>query len=156
MVEYANEHLKIFIQEKDLEDSILKTIPVPSNLQEVRQMDEFMAQLLKENRPKILLQHDVIYEKIQRKNMDVMGPLCKQLWENLETANKEQESSVSISNLIKFVTQSIIHVGQTNIDQSYHRCLSTLDCVMKSNIQAKSKKIKTFLAESFVNRYQKQ
>ena len=156
MAEYANEHLKIFIQEKDLKDSILKTIPVPSNLQEVRQMDEFMAQLLKENRQKILLHHDVIYEKIQRKNMDVMGPLYKQLWESLETANKEQESSVSISNLIKFVTQSIIHVGRTNIDQSYHRCLSTLDVVMKSTIQAKSKKIKTFLAKSFVSRYQKQ
>ena len=87
MAEYANEHLKIFIQEKDLKESILKTIPVPSNLQEVRQMDEFMAQLLKEKRQKILPQQDAINEKVQRKNMDVMGPLCK-LWESLETANK--------------------------------------------------------------------
>ena len=65
-------------------------------------MDEFMAQLLKEKRQKILLQQDAIYEKVQRKNMDVMGPLCK-LWQNLETADKEQDSSVSINNLIKFV-----------------------------------------------------
>ena len=137
MAEYANEHLKIFIQEKDLEDSILKTIPVPSNLQEVRQMDEIMAQLLKEKRQKILLQQDPIYEKVQRKNMYVMGPLCK-LWESLETANKEQDSSVSINDLIKFVTQSIILVGQTNIALSYHRRLFALDGVMKSTIKAKS------------------
>ena len=131
--EYANEHLNIFIQEKDLKETILKTIPVPSNLQEVRPMDEFMTQLLKQKRQKILLQQDAIYEKVQRKDMDVVGPLCK-LWEHLETANKERDLSVSISDLIKFVTQSIILVGQTNIALSYHRRLSALDGVMKSTI----------------------
>ena len=64
MVNYANKHLDIFIQEKDLKGSVLKTIPVPSNLQEVRQMDEFMAKLLKEKRQKILLQQDANYEKV--------------------------------------------------------------------------------------------
>ena len=41
--------------------------------------------------------------------MNVMEPLCK-LWESLETTNKEQDSSVSINDLIKFVTQSMILV----------------------------------------------
>ena len=66
----------------------------------------------------MLLHQDVIYEKIHRKNMDVMGPLCK-LWESLETAIKEQDSSVSINDLINFVTQSMIPVGLTNIALSY-------------------------------------
>ena len=66
-----------------------------------------------------------------------MGPLCK-LWESLETANKEQDSSVSFNDLMKFVTQSIILVGQTNIVLSYHRRLSALDGVIKSTTQAKS------------------
>ena len=64
MVNYANKHLDIFIQEKGLKESILKAIPVPSDLQEVRQMDEFMAKLLKEKRQKILLQQDANYEKV--------------------------------------------------------------------------------------------
>ena len=96
-----------------------------------------MAQLLKKKRQKILLQQDAIYEKVQRKNVDVMGSLYK-VWKSLERANKEQDSSVSINDLIKFVTQSIILVGQTNIALSYHRRLSALDGVMKSTIQAKS------------------
>ena len=87
MAEYAKDHLNIFVQEKDLTESILKTIPAPSNLKEVRRMDELIAQLLKEKRKKILLHQDVIYEKIQRKSMDIMGRLCK-LWESLETANQ--------------------------------------------------------------------
>ena len=39
MAEYMNDHPSIFIQEKNLKESILKTIPAPSNLQEVRQID---------------------------------------------------------------------------------------------------------------------
>ena len=60
------------------------------------------------------------------------------LWESLETTNKEQHSSVSINDLIRFVIQSIILVGQTNIALSYHRRLFALDGVMKSTIKAKS------------------
>ena len=71
MTKYANEHFNIFIQEKDLKELILKTIPVPSNLQEVREMDEFMAQLLKEKRQEILLQQDASYKKVQRKGATV-------------------------------------------------------------------------------------
>ena len=51
----GNYHLNIFIQEKDLKEPILKTISVPSNLQKVRRLDKFMAQLLKEKRQKTLL-----------------------------------------------------------------------------------------------------
>ena len=104
MAQYGSDHLKIIIQEKDLKESILKTIPVPSNLQEVRPMDEFMVQLLIEKRQNVLLHEDEIYG-------------------SLETANKEQDSSVSINDLLKFVTQSIILAGQANIALSYHRRL---------------------------------
>ena len=54
-------------------------------------MDEFIAQLLKEKQQKILLHQNAIYERIQRKTMNVMGPPCR-LRESLETANKEQDS----------------------------------------------------------------
>ena len=55
--------------------------------------------------------------------MDVMRSLCK-LWESLEKANKEQNLSASINDLIKFVTESLMIMGQKNIFLSYQRCLS--------------------------------
>lgn len=61
MAEYANSHLNVFIQDKDLKDSFLKTIPLPSNIPEVRRIDEFIAQLLKEKCQKVLLYQDTIY-----------------------------------------------------------------------------------------------
>ena len=82
MADYVDGHLNNFMQGKDLNESFLKSIPVPSNLQEIRRMDKFTAQLLKEKRQKLLLHQDAIYEKIQSKNMNIMGPLCK-LWESL-------------------------------------------------------------------------
>ena len=92
-----------------------------------------MVQLLKEKRQKVLLYQDAIYKKIQRKKKDVMGPLCK-LWGSSIATNKEHHSYVSIKDLIKFVTQSLILVGQTNIALLYRRRLSALNGVMKSTV----------------------
>ena len=84
--------------------------------------------------------------------------------ENFRKPQIKSKTHVSINNFIKFVTQSIILVGQTNIALSYHKYLSALDGVTKSLIQAKPmlknksellKKIKIFLAKNFVSRYQK-
>ena len=49
--------------------------PVPSNIQEVKKMDEFNLQLLKEKHQKTLLAQDLIYKKIQKKSQDVFGQL---------------------------------------------------------------------------------
>ena len=65
-----------------------------------------------------------------------MRSLCK-LCKSLEKANKEQDLSISINDLIKLVTQSIMIMGQKNIFLSCHGSLSALDGVMKSIIQAK-------------------
>ena len=72
MTVYVNEHLNIFIQEKNMKESILKTIPVPSNVQEVRH-GSIYGTILKEKRQKTLLRQNAIYEKVQRKNMDFVG-----------------------------------------------------------------------------------
>lgn len=45
---YTNDHFTVFIQEKNLEDNILIKTPMPSNIQEVKKIDIFVLQLLKE------------------------------------------------------------------------------------------------------------
>ena len=47
-------------------------------MQEVKKMNEF-KQLKKKKNQKALLAQDLIYEKIQKKNLDVMGLLGKLL-----------------------------------------------------------------------------
>ena len=73
------------IQEKNLKYIIFIKTPVPSYMQEVKKIDEFMLQLLKEKHEKALLAQDLIYENIQKKNLDV------KLLQSLEQAKKRVE-----------------------------------------------------------------
>ena len=61
----------MFIQDKDLKESILIKNPLPFNFQEVKRIGEYIVQLLKEKNQKALLKQDSIYEKSQKKNLDV-------------------------------------------------------------------------------------
>ena len=84
------------------------------------------------------MNEDSIYEKIQNKNLNVAGPQEK-LWDTLELANKEgQSSTYSIENLPWLVQQSVLLIGLTNVTFSYPRRLNALDGTMNSSTQAKS------------------
>ena len=42
MAEYANNHFKSYIPDKDIEEKLLTKKPVPSNLQQVKSLDDFI------------------------------------------------------------------------------------------------------------------
>ena len=77
MAKYANSHFNHYIQERDLKESFLTENPVPSNITKVKKLDEFMSHLLKENNQTSVCTLDTILEKVQKRNIDVMGPLSK-------------------------------------------------------------------------------
>ena len=90
MAEYANNHLNIFIQEQDLKQAILKTIPVPSNLQEVRRMDEFMTQLRKRNDRKSYFIEALFMRKSKEKTQT--------LWDHCVNYGKVQKQQIKSKN----------------------------------------------------------
>ena len=75
MAKYANSHFNQYVQERDLKESILTEDPVPSNIPEVKKLDEFMSHLLKENNQTSVCVLDKTLKKNSKKNIDVMGPL---------------------------------------------------------------------------------
>ena len=46
MLQYFTDHIDTFYPEKDLQEKVLSEHPVPSNLPEVRKLDEFLEQFL--------------------------------------------------------------------------------------------------------------
>ena len=56
MAEYDISYFSVFIQENDLNESILIQNPVPTNFQVVKRMDEYIVQLLKEKKSKAFFQ----------------------------------------------------------------------------------------------------
>ena len=145
MAKYDNSHFNQYIQERDLKESILTENPVPSNITKVKKLDEFMSHLLKENNQTSVCTLDTILEKVQKRNIDVMGPLSKvwhvsKVWDTLESATTppNDEADSTIEDLLNLVQQAVFLLGQPNNTISYHRRLSALTGAMESSSQAKS------------------
>ena len=50
MAEYANTHFETYVKEADLEQQILTENPVPDNLDQVKKLDDFVRDILKDKR----------------------------------------------------------------------------------------------------------
>ena len=44
MADYANRQFEVYIPDKDIEENVLENHPVPSNIQEVKSVDDFLRQ----------------------------------------------------------------------------------------------------------------
>ena len=141
LAEYANPKFRIFIPDKDIKEQILVENPVPENLPQVKKLDNFMQDILVEKFQTKAVAMDNIYEKFQRKNLDVMGPLSR-LWHLLEQAmgsnSEDENATISIADLLHCVEQTVTLVGQNNNTISYHRRLNILNGIMTNHIQAKT------------------
>ena len=74
LASYANTQLEKYIPEKSLQDAICEVHPVPNNLNQVKKMDEFLKDLLKEKNKNSSLAINEILGKIQKRTLSVMGP----------------------------------------------------------------------------------
>ena len=139
MAKSANSYFNQYVQERDLKESILTENPVPSYIAQVKKLDKFTSHLLKENNQTSVCTLDITLEKSQKKNTDVMGTLSR-VWHALQktTAAPDDETDLTIEDLLNLVQQTVFLVGQTNNTISYHRRFSVLAGVMKSSSQAKS------------------
>ena len=49
MAEYANKHFETYVKEADLKEQIFMENPVPDNLNQVKKLDDFVRDILKDN-----------------------------------------------------------------------------------------------------------
>ena len=65
MAEYANTHFETYVKEADLKQQILMENPVPDNLEQVKKLDDFVRDILKDKRKQKDLDIDGTIEKLQ-------------------------------------------------------------------------------------------
>ena len=106
MASYANKYFEEFIPEGDLKEAILTQSPVPENMDTVKKLDDFLKDLLKEKKKTNGQNLQNIFEKLQNKTRDVMGPLTK-LRKILEEAKQAEDEAVQIS-----VNELLFYVAQ--------------------------------------------
>ena len=91
MAEYANTHFETYVKDADLKQQILTENPVPDYLDQVKNFDDFVCNILKDKHKQKDLDMDSTFEKVQSKNVCVMGFLSK-LWMLVVEARGSKES----------------------------------------------------------------
>ena len=139
MANYANKYFQEYVPEDSLKEALLCQNPFPDNLDYVKKLDEFLRDILKEKRKTNKQNIENVLEKLQRKTVDVMNHLSK-LWNILEGAKGAEENAVqiSINDLLYYVEQTALLVGQSSNAITYHRMLNVSGSVVNSQYQVKS------------------
>ena len=109
---YANKYFEEFILEGDFKEATLTQSPVAENMNTVKKLDDFLKDLLKENKKTNEQNLENIFEKLQNKTRDVMGPQAK-LLKILEDTKQAQDEAVQISvnELLFYVEQIVLLLG---------------------------------------------
>ena len=120
MAESANHHFNSYVLDKDIEEQLLTENPVPSNLQQVKPLDDFIRSLLPSQ---TVTTSDHQMERFQGKILEVMGPLSH-LWKGLEDickASSDKAAEVPVDKFVTLVEQVILLLGQVSLSLSYTR-----------------------------------
>ena len=79
MLSYVLKKFHSFIPDAELEDSILKYNPIPSNVPAPAPLDDFLRGVLEENHKYSQMQEDKLLQKIVAKSIKFCGSSVKNL-----------------------------------------------------------------------------
>ena len=126
-----------YIADIDIEENSLQHHPVPSNIQRVKVVVDFLWFILSQN--SLVISQDSSMENFQQSLCDVMDPLTG-LWkssEGIKWTVTEEIVSVPTEEYIKLVEQSVLLLGQAFNTIMYGRQLNILKPLTKDLKKAK-------------------
>ena len=137
---HANKYLQKFVQDKNLEDSILNEKPVPTNIIKPRKLEEYYKELLEELHAKREIAMDEMLKKMQTKTFSIMGPLNK-IWFSCKgvMAYENRMMQLDLIEMIQYLEKLAMLMGQALSVITYNIRLNVLSTVQKKQ---KAKKIK--------------
>ena len=135
--EYAEKYFYKFISEKDLKESVLKQNPVPGNLKKPGKLDDYFSEMLEKRKKKRDLSLDHIFERLQTKIQQIMGPLCK-AWFRIEEKIADPSVGLDPNELSQYIEQTVMLSGQASNAIAYNRRLNALTAIGTENLKAKN------------------
>ena len=127
MAEYVNTHFETYVKEADLKQNILMENPIPDNLDQIKKLDDFDRDILKDKHRQKDLDIEVTFEKIQSNTACVMGPLSK-LWMLVKEAprSKEKQIPINLDNIRAYIEKTVLLLGQTSKYSIFFRSYNIL------------------------------
>jgi len=95
IVDYIHHYMAKYIPDKELKEKILVQNPVPTNVRPVHHLDEFLRDIMKDEKKSNEILFDSVLEKVQGKSRDVLGPLSK-MWLYLHETMKAGSRGESV------------------------------------------------------------
>jgi len=77
IVDYIKHYSGKYISDKELKEKILLKDPVPTNIKAVPHLDEFIKEIMKDERKNNEILVDSVLEKVQNNTRDVFGPISR-------------------------------------------------------------------------------
>ena len=138
IAKYINDHFATYMKDADIKKQILLQNPVPENVNKAKKLDEFVRDILKDKHKPRDLDLDITFEKVQTRNINVMGPLSKLYWMlKKASSSEEEEVSLDLDQIKEYVEQSICLLGQSTNALTYQRRFHILTALNCSPQQAK-------------------
>ena len=134
--QFFHKYCEEFIADKDMAESVLEDMPVPSNITSCKQID--VNNLLKEKTNGLkVLKADKDMLRFTKKVTDTMGPLGKACQMVEDFRADESAPPIDIEDIAEQLQRTVICLGQATGSIMYQRHLSILSCFMES-VAAKS------------------
>ena len=136
LVDYIHKYMKVHVSDKEIKDNVLYDSPVPSNIREVPQLDNYMKTILSDNSKFTTLKWEKTLKTIQDKVISVFGPLTK-LWLLIDSEKENNQDDPALAECAEVFDQAILMLSQVFNNVAYHRRENVLSTLIDSSSKVK-------------------
>ena len=138
LVQYVNKKFVKFIPDKVIQENILDTFPIPSNLPvKAPRINDYVGEIFSSSGKSYRKSYDSNFAQIQSRMGSILGPLSK-LWSEPDTVEKSgNDEDLDLFAMLDLVEKTITLVGQAFVVSTYHRRMNILYNLTKDVKKAK-------------------
>ena len=136
---YVRKYIATHISPKDIKENILSVTPVPSNIKNSQNLDEYIKELLVENKKNNTLNQEKVLNGIQDQVVTILAPLSK-LWSTMElerNAVLEEELNEGHREMANLFEQTVLLTAQTYNSLAYQRRMNVLSALTPNSTKVK-------------------
>ena len=143
LTEYLHKYMCQHVADKEIKEQVLVDNPIPSNIKRTPVLDNYIKELLLENKRSLTLNHEETLKCLQDKFGNVLGPLLR-LWNIMEEEKEalinelgDEEDSSPVIAISALFEQSILLLGQAFNSTSYFRRKNILETLIDGKTKVK-------------------
>ena len=141
LASYVNRYMSTHKTDKEIKDKILASVPLPNSVKKSQKLDEYMHELLQENRRTRTLSFEKTLKGIQDKVVFILAPFTRLMTimeeEREHIPAEEQGEGSAVNEVSRLFDKTICLIGQVFHSIGYQRRLNILSALIDNNNKVK-------------------